>query len=79
MKAAFLLALSAIALPAHAAQSDVLPVKQISLELARDIAMSSIETCRQNGYNVSAVVLDRAGNVQVALCDLGDASHAGNR
>ena len=69
MKAVFLIVLSAIFLPAHAAQPDVLAVKQISLELARDIAMNSVEACRQNGYNVSAVVLDRAGNVQVALRD----------
>lgn len=54
---------------AMAAQPDLLPVKQISLELARDIAMGAIEDCRQHGYNVSAVVLDRAGNVQAALRD----------
>lgn len=52
-----------------AAQPDMLPVKQIGLELARDIAMHAIETCRKSGYNVSAVVLDRAGNVQVAMRD----------
>ena len=42
----------------------MLPVKQIGLEMARDIAMASVEACRKDGYNVSAVVLDRAGNVQ---------------
>jgi uncharacterized protein GlcG (DUF336 family) len=61
--------LSAAALSARAVQPDILPVKQITLELARDIAMASVEACRQDGYNVSAVVLDRAGNVQVALRD----------
>lgn len=54
---------------------DVLPVKQISLELARDIAMGAIDACRRDGYNVSAVVLDRAGNVQVALRDTLAARH----
>ncbi|MGE5321174.1 MAG: GlcG/HbpS family heme-binding protein [Hyphomicrobiaceae bacterium] len=54
---------------ARAAQPDLLPVKQISLELARDIAMDAVETCRKEGYNVSAAVLDRAGNVQAALRD----------
>lgn len=63
------------ALPVHAAQPDVLPVKQIGLELARDIAMASVEACRKNGYNVSAVVLDRSGNVQVALRDTLAARH----
>jgi uncharacterized protein GlcG (DUF336 family) len=54
---------------AFAAQPDVVPVKQISLELARDIAMKAVEACRTSGYNVSAVVLDRAGNIQAALRD----------
>lgn len=58
--------LLATTLPAMAAQPDMIPVKQIGLELARDIAMASIEACRKQGYNVSAVVLDRAGNVQAA-------------
>jgi uncharacterized protein GlcG (DUF336 family) len=68
------LALLAAALPAHA-QTDVLPVKQIGLELARDIAMAAVEACRKDGYNVSAVVLDRAGNVQAALRDTLAARH----
>ena len=63
----------AFALPAHA--TDMVSVKQIGLELARDIAMGSVEACRQDGYNVSAVVLDRAGNVQVALRDTLAARH----
>ena len=67
--------LLAIALPATAAPPDVLPVKQISLELARDIAMGAIDACRRDGYNVSAVVLDRAGNVQAALRDTLAARH----
>jgi uncharacterized protein GlcG (DUF336 family) len=55
--------------PALAAQPDLITVKQISLELARDLAMKAVETCRASGYNISAVVLDRAGNVQAALRD----------
>lgn len=54
---------------AIAAPVDLLPVKQIGMEMARDIATKSIEACRKDGYNVSAVVLDRAGNVQAALRD----------
>ena len=67
--------LPAASLSAMAAKPDVLPVKQIGLELARDIAMASVEACRQDGYNVSAVVLDRAGNVQAALRDTLAARH----
>ena len=75
MKNLLPLALLAASLPALAAPPDVLPVKQISLELARDIAMASVEACRKDGYNVSAVVLDRAGNVQAALRDTLAARH----
>jgi uncharacterized protein GlcG (DUF336 family) len=75
MKALFPLALFAAALNATAAQPDLLPVKQIGLELARDIAMGAIEACRTDGYTVSAVVLDRAGNVQAALRDSLAARH----
>ncbi len=63
------------AAPALAAQPDVIPVKQISLELARDIAMKAVETCRASGYNISAVVLDRAGNIQAVLRDTLSAPH----
>jgi uncharacterized protein GlcG (DUF336 family) len=51
------------------APPDIITVRQISMELARDIAMKAIETCRASGYNISAVVLDRAGNIQAALRD----------
>ncbi|MDO9636692.1 MAG: heme-binding protein [Thiobacillus sp.] len=75
MKKLLPLALLAASLPALAAQPDILPVKQIGLELARDIAMASIAACRQDGYNVAAVVLDRAGNLQVAMRDSLAARH----
>jgi uncharacterized protein GlcG (DUF336 family) len=76
MKTLLTLTLLATALPAlAAAQPDILPVKQIGLELARDIAMASVEACRKDGYNVSAVVIDRAGNLQVAMRDSLAARH----
>ena len=75
MKPLLLSALLAASFNSLAAQPDVLPVKQIGLELARDIAMASVEACRKDGYNVSAVVLDRAGNVQAALRDTLAARH----
>ena len=64
-----LLAASLAMLPCLTLGSDIVPVKQIGLDLATTIAMKSVEACRKNGYNVSSVVLDRAGNVQVALRD----------
>jgi uncharacterized protein GlcG (DUF336 family) len=75
MKTLLTLTLLATSLPALAAQPDILPVKQIGLELARDIAMASVEACRKDGYNVSAVVIDRAGNLQVAMRDSLAARH----
>jgi uncharacterized protein GlcG (DUF336 family) len=74
MKSLLLPILMATSLPAQA-QPDVLPVKQISLELARDIAMGALEACRKDGYTISAVVLDRAGNLQAALRDTLAARH----
>ncbi len=73
MKTLLPLVLAAAALPAQA--TDMVPVRQIGLELARDIAMGAVEACRKDGYNVSAVVLDRAGNVQAALRDTLAARH----
>jgi uncharacterized protein GlcG (DUF336 family) len=48
---------------------DVLSVKNIGMELARDLATKAIETCRDMGYQVSAVVVDRNGLVRAALRD----------
>jgi uncharacterized protein GlcG (DUF336 family) len=62
-------------LPLSGFATDIVPVKQISLELAQTIAMKSIEACRKDGYNVSAVVLDRSGSLQVALRDTLAAPH----
>jgi len=48
---------------------DSLTVKTIGLELAKDIAFESIKACRKQGFQVSAVVVDRNGLVQAALRD----------
>lgn len=69
MRMPLLIALLVLTPATQAAQPDLLPVKQISLELARDLASAAVEACRKDGYNVSAVVLDRAGDIQVALRD----------
>ncbi len=49
--------------------SDSLTVQTIGMELARDIANESVKACRKKGYQVSAVVVDRNGLLQVALRD----------
>jgi len=55
--------------PAALYAGDSLSVKTISMELAQDIAIETIRACRKNGYQVSAVVVDRNGLIQVALRD----------
>jgi uncharacterized protein GlcG (DUF336 family) len=49
--------------------SDSIMVKTIGVELASDIAFESIKACRKNGFQVSAVVVDRNGLIQAALRD----------
>lgn len=48
---------------------DAIAVKQISMELAMDIAYEAVLACRSQGYNVAAVVVDRSAAVQAALRD----------
>ena len=54
---------------AGARATDLLPTRQIGLELALDIARTTLEACRKQGYSVSVVVADRAGDPQVVLRD----------
>ena len=48
---------------------DSVSVRSIGLELAKDIAFESVKACRKQGFQVSAVVVDRNGLVQAALRD----------
>ncbi len=65
------LALSGVTFPVSAA--DVLSERNIGMELARDIATEAVLACRQDGYQVNAVVVDRHGLTRVALRDDGAA------
>ena len=47
--------------------ADVLDVKVIGSDLARDIADRSVKECTDQGYAVSAVVVDRNGDIMAAL------------
>lgn len=62
-----LLLLAAASLPSHA--EDLINVKQISAELASDLAWESVRACRAKGYQVSAVVVDRSASTQVVIRD----------
>ena len=57
---ALTLALVATAASAQAVRTE----KNISLELANQIASASVAACAANGYAVSAIVVDRAGTVR---------------
>jgi len=59
--------LSAMGQVANAA--DVVSEKSIGMDLARDIANETILACREDGYHVSAVVVDRHGLLRAALRD----------
>ncbi len=48
---------------------DVVKIERMSLELATEVAKRSVESCRAQGYWVSAVVVDRSANVQVVMRD----------
>jgi uncharacterized protein GlcG (DUF336 family) len=54
--------------PLHA--EDIVPARLMGLDLARDIAQGAIEACRKDGYQVSVVVVDRSGRVQVVMRDV---------
>ena len=49
--------------------NDMLTVKNIGMELSRDIANETVLICRKMGYQVSAVVVDRNGILRAALRD----------
>lgn len=57
-------ALSSLALPARA---ELLTHKDLSLAMAMTIAQTAMEKCTAEGYGVSVVVVDRAGETLVAL------------
>lgn len=48
---------------------DVVEERNIGLELARDLATEAVLACREKGYSVSAVVVDKHGNQRIAMRD----------
>jgi len=55
---------ASIAIPAHA---QLLTHKDLSLAIATEIAQTAYDSCTAQGYGVSVVVVDRAGDTIVAL------------
>lgn len=50
-----------VTMGASAQAQSVLTEKNISLDLANELATTTVNICQQKGYNVSAAVVDRAG------------------
>ena len=48
---------------------DIVSDKSIGMDLARDLANEAVMACREDGYHVSAVVVDRHGLLRSALRD----------
>ena len=69
MKLLRLLVLVCLLLSSNLFAEDILSVRNIGMELARDIASETVLACRAQGYQVSAVVVDRNGIVRAALRD----------
>ena len=50
--------------------TDVVNVKLMTLDLGVDIAQGAIDACREDGYQISVVVVDRSGRTQVVMRDV---------
>jgi uncharacterized protein GlcG (DUF336 family) len=61
--------LAAIAATAPAFAQAPLAIKEMSLGLAQAIAMGAIEQCRKDGFQVSATVVNRGGQIMAVLRD----------
>lgn len=61
--------LTALAAPAASQTAAPLAVRDMSMGLANAIALGVIEQCRKDGFQVSATVVNRAGQVMAVLRD----------
>ena len=68
LKKLVLLALFAL-LPGPGFGADTITIKNIGMELARDMASAALLACRKQGYQVSVVVVDRSATLRAALRD----------
>lgn len=67
----FLLSMVMALLPVVAsADTDVVNTRLMTLSLAKDVAGKAVQACRDAGYQVSVVVVDRSGGLQVVLRDV---------
>ena len=67
MRLHYLAAAALVAALATPANAELLARKDLSMETALTIATTAIETCKGQGYRVSATVVGRAGEIIVQL------------
>src|SRR5580765_1890921 len=60
---------------ASAAAQGVLTERNISFAMAKVVAETALERCRNDGSRVTVIVLDRGGNIRIVLRDDGAAPH----
>lgn len=65
-----LLLILPLEVPADTDVPDVITVRKMSMELAATIADKAVLVCRKQGYQVTAVVVDRNGEPQVMMRDV---------
>ncbi|RVU38261.1 heme-binding protein [Hwanghaeella grinnelliae] len=58
-----------VALGSSVAAEDIIKVRLMGSDLAADIARGAVQSCREMGYQVAAVVLDRAGDTMASQRD----------
>jgi uncharacterized protein GlcG (DUF336 family) len=58
---------AAVSVVVRLAHAQLITHRDLSYAIATTIAETAIDSCKANGYSVSAVVVDRAGEVIVAL------------
>jgi uncharacterized protein GlcG (DUF336 family) len=68
MKSHHLAAAALLVAAAVPAQAELLARKDLSMETALTIATTAVETCKGQGYRVSATVVGRNGEIIVQLC-----------
>jgi uncharacterized protein GlcG (DUF336 family) len=69
MNRSFVVIAAVVLMPNPIAAQGVVMQKNLSLGMAKAIAEGAIAACRAKGFNTSAAVVDRAGQVMVILRD----------
>ena len=55
--------------------ADLLAQRELSLDMAVDMARGAVEKCRADGYRTTVAILDTAGNLKLSVRDDGTSPH----